>query len=90
MVDQTRFQGLPEIIYGTAFKFDKSSELVEAALKAGFRAFDTAGSKSAYREALVGKPIAAALASGAVTRSELYVSSEMLSGVTIPYVEASD
>ncbi|KAE9379986.1 Aldo/keto reductase [Stipitochalara longipes BDJ] len=45
-----RFQGIPEIIYGTAFKFENSASLAEAALKAGFRAIDTAGSKSAYRE----------------------------------------
>ncbi len=68
-----RFQGIPEIIYGTAFKFENSASLVEAALKAGFRAIDTAGSKSAYREALVGEGIAAALASGTFERKELYV-----------------
>ena len=69
-----RFQSIPDIIYGTAFKFDNSASLVEAALKAGFRAIDTAGSKSAYREADVGKGIAAALATGAFERKELYVS----------------
>jgi diketogulonate reductase-like aldo/keto reductase len=68
-----RSQGIPEILYGTAFKYDKSASLVEAALKAGFRAIDTAGSKSAYREALVGEGIAAALASGTCERSDLYV-----------------
>jgi diketogulonate reductase-like aldo/keto reductase len=69
-----RFQGIPEIIYGTAFKFENSASLVEAALKAGFRAIDTAGSKSAYREAEVGKGIAAALTTGSFERKELYVS----------------
>ena len=68
-----RIQGIPDIIYGTAFKFEKSASLVEAALNAGFRAIDTAGSQSAYREALVGKGLAAALASGTRERSELYV-----------------
>ncbi len=74
MASPYRFQGVPDIIYGTAFKFDTSAPLVEAALKAGFRALDTAGSKSAYREALVGEGIAAAIADGAVKREELYVS----------------
>ena len=69
----SRFQGIPDIIYGTAFKFEKSASLVEAALNAGFRAIDTAGSQSAYREAQVGKGIAAALASGTCERGELYV-----------------
>lgn len=60
-----RYQGIPDILYGTAFKFERSASLVEAALNAGFRAVDTAGSQSAYREALVGK--------GICERSELYV-----------------
>lgn len=78
MADPPRFQGVPDIIYGTAFKFEKSASLVESALKAGFRAIDTAGSLSAYREALVGEGIAAVLASGTVNRSELYVSMDFL------------
>lgn len=69
----SRYQGLPEIIYGTAFKFEKTATLVEAALKSGFRAIDTAGSRSAYREALVGDGIAAALAVGDFERRDLYV-----------------
>jgi diketogulonate reductase-like aldo/keto reductase len=75
MADRPRFQGIPEIIYGTAFKFGKSATVVEAALKADFRAIDTAGSQSAYREALVGEGIAAALASGSIERREFYISS---------------
>jgi diketogulonate reductase-like aldo/keto reductase len=73
-----RSQNIPEIIYGTAFKFDKSKTLVEAALNAGFRAIDTAGSKSAYRDALVGEGIAAALATGTFQRSDLYVCNPFL------------
>ncbi|KAH6695857.1 aldo/keto reductase [Leptodontidium sp. MPI-SDFR-AT-0119] len=69
----SNYQGLPEIIYGTAFKFEKTAPLVEAALKAGFRAIDTAGAKGAYREALVGEGIAAAIAGGVCTREELYI-----------------
>ncbi|KAH8646318.1 NADP-dependent oxidoreductase domain-containing protein [Xylariales sp. PMI_506] len=68
-----RFQGIPPIIYGTAFKFEQSTALVEAALKAGFRGIDTAGSASAYREKLVGDAIKTALATGAVHREELYI-----------------
>ncbi|KAH8897141.1 Aldo/keto reductase [Thozetella sp. PMI_491] len=68
-----RFKGVPAIIYGTAFKFEQTSALVEAALKAGFRGIDTAGSASAYREKLVGDAIKAVLASGEVGREELYI-----------------
>ena len=64
---------VPEIIYGTAFKFENTASLVEAALRAGFRALDTAGSQSAYREALVGEGIAAAFACGTCSRSDLFV-----------------
>jgi diketogulonate reductase-like aldo/keto reductase len=73
------FQGIPDIIYGTAFKFEQSASLVKAALNAGFRAIDTAGSLSAYREALVGKGIAAALDAGICERRDLYV--RTLSGI---------
>jgi len=74
----SRRQGVPEILYGTAFKFERSATLVEAALTAGFRALDTAGSKSAYREALVGEGIAAAMAAGSFERSELFVCTRFL------------
>jgi len=87
MVD-LRFQGIPDIIYGTAFKFENSASLVEAALNAGFRAIDTAGSQSVYREALVGEGIAAALASGTVERSELSVSTHF-QGSIVPLEDFS-
>ena len=67
-------KGIPEIIYGTAFKFETTAPLVEAALKAGFRAIDTAGAKGAYRESWVGDGIAAAIEAGVCTREEIYVS----------------
>ncbi|KAH7408944.1 aldo/keto reductase [Cadophora sp. MPI-SDFR-AT-0126] len=69
----SKHKGIPEIIYGTAFKFDNTAPLVEAAIKAGFRAIDTAGAKGAYREAFVGEGIAAAIAAGACTRQDLYI-----------------
>ena len=81
MAGSSRFHGIPDVIYGTAFKFEKSASLVEAALKAGFRAIDTAGSQSAYREALVGEGIAAALASGIAERKDLYVSTDFQGSV---------
>ena len=73
MASSSRFGGIPEIIYGTAFKFDDTAALVEIALKAGFRAIDTAANKPQYREALVGEGIVAALEAGVMPRSELFV-----------------
>lgn len=79
MTAPTRIQGLPDLIYGTAFKFDRSAELVESALTIGFRALDTASSKHAYREKLVGDGLAAAIFAGKVKREELYVSDVLVS-----------
>lgn len=69
-----RFQGIPDVVYGTAFKFEKSASLVESALRAGFRGIDTAGSASAYREKLVGDGIRRALQDGVLQRQDLFVS----------------
>lgn len=66
-------QGFPDLIYGTAFAFDKTTSLVEAALKAGFRAIDTAGALGAYREKLVGDGIRNCVEAGIVKRSDLFV-----------------
>ncbi|KAH8690668.1 NADP-dependent oxidoreductase domain-containing protein [Talaromyces proteolyticus] len=76
---------IPDIIYGTAFKFDNSAKLVEAALKAGFRGIDTAGSNTAYRENLVGDGIAAAIASGDLKREDLYIQTKFS-----PFKEGKD
>ena len=69
----TKPQAIPEVIYGTAFKFENTASLVEAALKAGFRGIDTAGSGHAYREALVGEGIATGSGSTGIFREDLYV-----------------
>ena len=73
MDNSPRFEGIPELIYGTAFKFDNTASLVEIAIKSGFRALDTAANRPQYRESQVGEGIAAAIASGVVKRHELYV-----------------
>jgi diketogulonate reductase-like aldo/keto reductase len=79
-----RFQGIPTVIYGTAFKFDNTAVLVEAALKAGFRGIDTSGSLSAYREKLVGDGLRKVLADETlnIKREDLYVRGLIAYGVT--------
>lgn len=64
---------VPRIWYGTAWKEDETEALVTAALAAGFRAIDTANQRKHYVEEGVGRALQAALASGRVTRDELYV-----------------
>jgi diketogulonate reductase-like aldo/keto reductase len=45
---------IPSLIYGTAWKEEKTTQLTETALSVGFRAIDTANQKKHYREDFVG------------------------------------
>lgn len=45
---------MPRMIYGTAWKGERTADLVETAGQTGFRAIDTAGQPKHYNEALVG------------------------------------
>lgn len=80
---------MPKIIYGTAWKKERTATLVEQAIGLGFRGIDTAGQPKHYSEAGVGDGIAACLKRGKA-RNELYLQSKFspLSGqdpVQIPY-----
>lgn len=48
---------IPSIFYGTAWKKERTAELVQLALKSGFRAIDTACQPKHYQEAGVGEGI---------------------------------
>ena len=63
----------PSFLYGTAWKEDRTQSLVELALRAGFRAIDTANQRRHYFEAGVGEALAAAYRAGIVTRAELFL-----------------
>lgn len=69
------FREVPDLVYGTAFAFDKTADLVESALKAGFMGIDTAGALGAYREKLVGVGIQRCIESGIINRRDLFVRS---------------
>ncbi|EPE08789.1 aldo-keto reductase [Ophiostoma piceae UAMH 11346] len=65
---------IPRLIYGTAWKTDRTADLVYQALQAGFRAIDTAAQPRHYREDLVAEGVRRALADGVVaSRSDLYL-----------------
>jgi len=64
---------MPRIIYGTAWKQEKTSTLVETAIRTGFRGIDTACQPKHYHEAGVGEGIAACIHAGIVTRENLYL-----------------
>jgi diketogulonate reductase-like aldo/keto reductase len=64
---------LPDFLYGTAWKEDRTSALTELAIRSGFRAIDTANQRKHYFEAAVGEGLAAAYRAGLVTRADLFL-----------------
>lgn len=63
---------IPWILYGTAWKKDRTAGLVELALATGFRGIDTACQPKHYDESGVGAGLALALAKG-LRRENLYL-----------------
>ena len=59
----------PKLIYGTAWKKDKTAFLVEKALSLGFRAIDTACQPKHYNESAVG----IAIKNSQIKREEIFV-----------------
>ncbi|MDD5277835.1 MAG: aldo/keto reductase [Methylovulum sp.] len=66
---------MPRIIYGTAWKQERTAALVEQTIEIGFRGIDTACQPKHYNEAGVGEGIAACLSRG-LNRTELYLQSK--------------
>lgn len=64
---------IPDFLYGTAWKEDRTAELVDAALRAGYRGIDTANQRRHYFEAGVGEGLTAAYRDGIVRRGELFL-----------------
>jgi diketogulonate reductase-like aldo/keto reductase len=64
---------VPDFLYGTAWKEDRTPALVELALRTGFRGIDTANQRRHYFEAGVGQGLAAAYRAGVVTRADLFL-----------------
>ncbi len=67
---------IPPIIYGTAWKKDRTAVLVEQAISLGFRGIDTACQPKHYDEAGVGKGVSIACDKLGIDRSELYLQSK--------------
>ena len=63
---------MPRLIYGTAWKAERTAALVEAAVRAGFRGIDSAAQPKHYFEAGVG----AGLANVELPRDALYLQSK--------------
>lgn len=80
---------MPRIIYGTAWKKERTASLVEMALRAGFRGIDTACQPKHYHEPGVGEGLAAPLREG-LRRSDIYLQTKFTSFQgqdpdTVPY-----
>jgi diketogulonate reductase-like aldo/keto reductase len=63
---------LPSFMYGTAWKKDATTQLVQLAVAAGFGAIDTANQLIHYQEALVGEALQA-LAKQGIARETLFL-----------------
>jgi diketogulonate reductase-like aldo/keto reductase len=64
---------IPDFLYGTAWKEERTAALVELALRGGFRGIDTANQRRHYFEAGVGQGLAEAYRAGVVARSDLFL-----------------
>ncbi|MGZ7064160.1 MAG: aldo/keto reductase family protein [Candidatus Angelobacter sp.] len=64
---------VPDFLYGTAWKEERTPALTELAIRSGFRAIDTANQRRHYFEAGVGQGLAAVYRAGLVTRADLFL-----------------
>ena len=64
---------VPDFLYGTAWKEERTAVLTELAVRTGFRAIDTANQRRHYYEAGVGQGLAAVYRTGLVTRDDLFL-----------------
>ena len=64
---------IPDFLYGTAWKEERTAALAELAICTGFRGIDTANQRRHYFEAGVGEGLAAAYRAGVVTRADLFL-----------------
>jgi diketogulonate reductase-like aldo/keto reductase len=90
----TATPSVPEFLYGTAWKEDRTAGLTELALRTGFRGIDTANQRRHYFEAGVGQGLAAAYRAGVVTRTELFLQTKFTyqggQDHRLPYDPAAD
>lgn len=67
---------VPTFLYGTAWKEERTRELVEQALAAGFTGLDTANQRKHYHEAAVGEAVSAALRRSSLRREDIFLQSK--------------
>lgn len=67
------------MLYGTAWKKERTTGLVTQALRAGFHAIDTAAQPKHYQEHLVGDGVRSFLATSKISRKDLYLQTKFTS-----------
>ena len=84
---------IPSLMYGTAWKKEATTELVQLAVASGFTAIDTANQLIHYEEALVGEALQA-LAKKGIERESLFLQTKFTSvdgqGGRTPYDPSAD
>ncbi len=75
----SRLASMPRILYGTAWKAERTADLVEQAFEAGFRGVDTAGQRKHYREDLVGLGLARARSKLGLKREDVWIQTKFTS-----------
>ncbi|HEX9454815.1 MAG TPA: aldo/keto reductase, partial [Candidatus Binatia bacterium] len=84
---------VPSFMYGTAWKKDATTRLVQLAVESGFTAIDTANQLIHYQEALVGEALQAVAKKG-VARDSLFLQTKFTSldgqGGQAPYDPSVD
>lgn len=68
-----------KMLYGTAWKKERTASLVQQALQAGFLAIDTAAQPKHYQEHLVGNGVRSFLSTSKTTRKDLYLQTKYTS-----------
>jgi len=85
---------VPDFLYGTAWKEERTAALTELAIRAGFRGFDTANQRRHYFEAGVGEGLRAAYRAGIVARADLFLQTKFTYSTgqdhRLPYDPAAD
>jgi diketogulonate reductase-like aldo/keto reductase len=85
---------VPDFLYGTAWKEERTPALTELALRTGFRGIDTANQRRHYVEAGVGEALAAVYRAGVVTRADLFLQTKFTyrhgQDHRLPYDPAAD
>lgn len=86
---QQRTNTIPHLLYGTAWKKERTQELVELAVRTGFRGIDTACQPKHYFEPGVGLALQNLYKDNVVSREEIFLQTKFtsLNGTFSSHVE---